>query len=106
MLPKTNRLNLTKERFIRGDAQVSERYFKLVVKKGMAGGPKVGFIVSSKVGKAVVRNKVRRTLSESVQRNLLSISKDNHLIFIAFPQASSAKKDEIEISVKKALSKI
>jgi len=45
-------------------------------------------------------------LSESVQRNLLSISKDNHLIFIAFPQASSAKKDEIEISVKKALSKI
>ena len=72
----------------------------------MAGGPKAGFIVSSKVGKSVVRNKVRRALSESVQRNLLIIPKECHLIFIAFPQASSAKKDEIEVSVKKALSKI
>ena len=106
MLPKNNRLNLTRERFAKGDAQFSERSFKLIVKKGMTDGPKIGFIVSGKVGKATTRNKVKRIISEVVEKNLDNLPRNTYLIFIAFPQASTAGKEELVISVDKALSKV
>jgi len=106
MLPKKYRLNLTKGRFKRGDNQVSDRYFKIIVKRDRAVGPKIGFIVSSKVGNAVTRNKVRRSLSDAVEKNIETIPGNNHLIFIAYPQSSSAKSSELSNSVSRALEKI
>ena len=106
MLPKNYRLNITKERFKRGDNQVSDKYFKIIVKKGRIVGPRIGFIVSSKVGNAVTRNKVRRSLSAAVEKNIEEIPSDIHLIFIAYPQSSSAKPVEINDSVSRALTKI
>ena len=106
MLPKKYRLNLAKGRFKSGDNQVSDKYFKIIVKKGRSVGPKIGFIVSSKVGNAVTRNRVRRSLSASVEKNIDTIPGDNHLIFIAYPQSASAKLGEINDSVSKAIVKI
>ena len=106
MLPKNNRLNLTKERFTIGDAQFSERLLKLIVKKGRSDGPKIGFIVSGKVGKATTRNRVRRTLSSVVEKNLDKVPRDSYLIFIAFPQAASVSREELVKSANKALSKV
>ena len=106
MLPKNHRLNLTKERFTKGDSQVSERYFKLLIKKGKAEGPRIGFIVSGKVGKAVVRNSVRRALSKAVEERVDTLPVGLYLIFIAYPQAASATWEELDNSVDKAFTKI
>jgi ribonuclease P protein component len=106
MLPKKNRLNLTKGRFKKGDVQVSDRLFKVVVKKGREQGPKIGFIVNSKVGNAVTRNRVRRRLSDYLEKNIEKLPVDYHLIFIAYPQSSQASAAELYDSVGKALIKI
>ena len=106
MLPKKHRLNLTKRRFNRGDSQVSAKYFKIIVKRGRSDGPKVGFIVNSKVGNAVTRNRVIRSLSAAVESSVANIPKDTYLIFIAHPQVASVEPSEIKISVNRALVKI
>lgn len=106
MLPKRHRLNLKKEKFLKGDAQLPSQFFKLVVKKGVVGGPKIGFIVSGKVGSSVTRNKVKRILSESVEKKIDRIPNNLSLIFIAFPQSAGVTYREIDSSVDKILPKI
>lgn len=106
MLPKKHRLNLTKGRFRIGDNQVSDKYFKIIVKRGRSDGPKIGFIVNSKVGNAVTRNRVRRILSDAVESSIDGIPEDTHLIFIAYPQSASMKQSEISTNVSRALVKI
>lgn len=47
------------------------------------GGVRVGFSVSKKVGKSVVRNKARRRLKEAFKNYEPNIKKNVHIIFIA-----------------------
>lgn len=101
MLPKSHRLNLKRERFLKGDAEFTSPYFKLSIKRGKEPGPKIGFIVSGKVGKAARRNRVKRLLSEAVAKRLIEVPKDAFLIFIAFPKASQASLADIDASVVK-----
>lgn len=58
-------------------------YMVLVVAPRKYGGLGAGFSVSKKVGGAVVRNKVRRRLKESLRQYLLEISANAQIIFIA-----------------------
>ena len=106
MLPKIYRLNLKSERFSRGEKEFTCTFFKLIVKSQRSDKPKVGFIVSGKVGKAAQRNRVRRIFSEVAAKKLGRIPRDLALIFIAFPGSSKAKYEEIDSSFDKALSKL
>ena len=82
MLPKIYRLNLKSERFSRGEKEFTGTFFKLIVKSQRSDKPKVGFIVSGKVGKAAQRNRVRRvflSIVSSWQESNPSLKKSDFL---------------------------
>lgn len=106
MLPKKHRLNLDKERFFKGDFEENSPFFKLTAKKINSNEAKIGFIVSGKVGKATVRNSVRRKFSEAVYKRLGNIPTGLAIIIIAFPKSASAKESELETSFELVLSKL
>jgi ribonuclease P protein component len=57
---------------------------------------RVGFSVSKKVGKSVVRNKVRRRIKESYRINSHMIEKGYNIIFVSRVRANEASFREIE----------
>jgi ribonuclease P protein component len=64
---------------------------------------RVGFSVNKKVGKAVIRNRVKRRLREAVRRELPSVRPGSDLVFIARPAAAGATYWEIAEAVQAAL---
>ena len=67
-------------------------------------GLKVGFSVSRKVGKAVVRNKIRRRLRECF-RPLMGDVKNGLYVVVARPAAAEAAFDALEKDVRYLLRK-
>jgi ribonuclease P protein component len=57
--------------------------------------PRVGFVVSRAVGKAVVRNKVRRRLRSLVRGYLRSLPGGSLLVVRAHPQAATARQADL-----------
>ena len=57
---------------------------------------RVGFSVSKKVGKSVVRNKVKRRIRESYRLNSECIKKGYNMVFISRVKANEATYREIE----------
>lgn len=57
--------------------------------------PRVGFVVSKAVGKAVVRNKVRRRLRAAVRGYLPSLPGGSLLVVRAHPQAATARQADL-----------
>jgi ribonuclease P protein component len=57
--------------------------------------PRVGFVVSRAVGKAVVRNKVRRRLRSIVRGYLPSLPGGSLLVVRAHPQAATARQADL-----------
>lgn len=66
---------------------------------------RIGFSVSKKVGKAVVRNKIKRRLSAIVYSNLKQIKKGFNLIFIAKPEIVNLTFSELQKEIDFALEK-
>jgi len=108
MLPSKNRLKLpVKWDRNRADFQFRTDFFKLISKKvAVEEEPKVGFIITTKVGKATVRNALKRKLVASIGPHLEKLSRGVEIIFIAYPTLAKAKDEDISASVDKALSKI
>ena len=69
------------------------RHLVLYIRKNNSSFGRVGFTVSKKVGKAVVRNRIRRRLKELYRQAEPSIPEGYDLIFVA-------KKNVGEISFK------
>ena len=67
---------------------------------------KVGFSVTKKVGKAVVRNKVKRRIKEAVLKFANNIQSKHTLIFVAKPEIINADfltiVNEVEFLLKKS----
>lgn len=59
----------------------------------------VGFSVSKKVGKAVIRNRVKRRMREAVRHELPQLRSGQDLVFIARPASAEAGYDRIAETV-------
>jgi len=79
---------------------------ELLVMKALPNGlaiSRYGFSISGRVGKAVVRNRVKRLLREILRLTPLQPGWD--IVFIARPRAAGVKYAELEKSVKELLSR-
>ncbi|HEY4695237.1 MAG TPA: ribonuclease P protein component [Candidatus Nanoarchaeia archaeon] len=89
------------------DIQVSNNLFKVVAKKNLQEeGPKIGFIITTKVGKSFTRNRLKRKLSELIRPKLTTLKPGIEAIWILHPGIERAKDEEISLEVDKALSKL
>ena len=106
-MEKENRLKKRKQfnwTFKHGQKCYSKNLI-LVYNSSWAKEYKVGFSVTKKVGKAVVRNKVKRRLKEVVRKFKNNIAPKHTLIFIAKPEVVNISFDEIVCEVQYLLKK-
>jgi ribonuclease P protein component len=78
----------------------SNQLLVLYVMRNRRAFNRVGISVSKKVGKSVIRSRVKRLISESYRLNKDSIKKGYDLVFIARTAANDKSYYEIEKSLK------
>ncbi len=89
------------------DLQANSKIFKVIAKETkLAVSSKVGFIISTKVGKAVIRNRLRRKLEKLLRGRLEESRAGLELIIIAHPGSAQANDEEISTNLNQVLSKI
>jgi ribonuclease P protein component len=92
MLPKENRLRRSSDfaRTRRLGRSAGTAVGVLYVLPTRNPHARVGFSVSKRIGKATVRNRVKRLFREAVRHRLLTILPAQDLVFIARPPANGA----------------
>lgn len=60
---------------------------------------RVGFVVSGKVGKAAVRNKVKRRLRAAVREWLPAMTPGYDIVIVAYPSSAEAAYHELEVEL-------
>lgn len=104
--PKSSRL-LKRPEFLRvnNGTKVVTALLVVRMKEGASGQARFGLVVSKKVGNAVVRNRVKRWLRESLRRQQHGLpSRD--FVFIARPAAATAGLDAIWRDVALAFTRL
>ncbi len=88
MLPKNNRLNLSKDfKWVASGRALNTKYAKLFIKSGENQEPKIGVAVATKMfKKAVDRNRAKRSMFAAFQSILSQLPKD--LNIVALPNVS------------------
>jgi ribonuclease P protein component len=108
MLPKINRIKKKKdfEEIFKKGASFKNSLLILKVVKNNFNESRFGFIVSQKVSKkAVVRNKIRRRLSEIIKAEFNNIKSGLDLVFISLNGIEKREFFEIKESVASLLTK-
>ncbi len=109
MLTKENRLrknNDFKSVFENGKS-VSNELFFLKFKKNNLGINRFGFVIGTKITKkAVLRNKIKRRLTEIIKKKLDEIESGLDIILIAKPKVINKNYSEIKQSIDDLFKKI
>lgn len=106
-MKKENRLKKRKEfaYIFRKGESFSSKYLVLTYAPSKLKTFKIGFSCGKKVGKAVVRNKVKRRLKEAVYFYRNNIAPKYNYIFVAKPSSCDASFDELKQNVEYLLKK-
>ncbi len=101
MLPKRYRLRRTRDfaRVRRFGRSSGSQLLILYVLPTRSPDIRVGFSVSKRVGKATVRNRVKRLMREAVRQHLSAIRPGQDLVFIARPAAAEAPYHQVSETV-------
>lgn len=107
MLNKKFRLTKRKEfgYIYKNGKKLNSKALNLVVINTKFDHSRFGFVVSKKVGKAHVRNKIKRQISEIVRTNLQIFPKHNY-IFVAKPEIKELTFSEIKQNVFELVEKV
>lgn len=107
MLKKQNRLIKRKEfgYIHKHGKKVFSPYMTLVYIGTKLEQPRFGFVVSKKVGHAVVRNKIKRQLSEIVRLNLHVFNPNYNYVFSVKPAMAGMPYNEMEKEVFKTFAR-
>ncbi len=106
MLSKKNRLKKKSDfaRVFKEGKSLKENFLVLRAAKGAQGPARFGIVVSRKVSKkAVLRNKIKRRISESIRLKIKKIKKEVDVLLIAVPGLEKKEAREIEETVDKLL---
>ena len=106
-MKKQNRIKKRKEfnYIFRNGENINGKFVSLITTSNKTNVFKVGFSVSKKVGKSVVRNKVKRRIKEAVYLYRTLLQKKTNYIFVAKSKASEATFEEIKNNVLDLLTK-
>ncbi len=108
MLPPKNRLKKKTdfERVFRKGKAVREDFLLLKFAKNNLETSRFGFVVGQKISKkAVLRNKVKRRLRETVKKKLSEIKPGFDGVWVALKGSETQNFEEIKAVVKKILQK-
>lgn len=108
MLKAENKLNLSREfsKLKKFGVVLHQPFYTVLYSKSKTNQKKIGFVLSSKVGKAVERNRAKRLLSEVVRANLEKFPEGVDIVFIARSNIKDVKYEDLDLSVNQVLSKI
>jgi ribonuclease P protein component len=101
MLPRENRLKRSRDftRVRRRGRASSSPLATLYVLPTRTDDVRVGFSVSKRVGKAAIRNRVKRLFREAARKDLPRVRRGQDLVFIARPSAAGASYADIAETV-------
>lgn len=107
-MKKENRIKKRKEfnYIFRNGQVINSKYVNLLTTSSKLKKFKVGISVSKKVGKAVVRNKVKRRIKEAVNKQINLLQTKTNYIFVAKVGSSEASFNQIFDCVKYCLTKL
>ncbi len=109
VLPKENRLNKKKdfERVFKRGKGFKEDFLFIKIIKNDLETSRFGFIVSQKISKkAVIRNKIKRRMRESVRTALKDAARGYDIVFLPSSDITKRSFKEINEAINKALIKI
>lgn len=108
MLAKINRIKKKKdfEIIFKNSKSFKTSLFIFRIMKNSLGISRFGFVVSKKLSKsAVVRNKVRRRLSEAIKAEINNIKPETDLVIIALPGVEKKEFSEVKEAINNTLIK-
>ncbi|MCH4891231.1 ribonuclease P protein component [Acidaminobacter sp. JC074] len=79
---------------------IVNRHVVMYYRKNQLGYNQVGFSVSKKVGKAVVRNRVKRLMKESFRMNHEKLAEGYDFVFVARVRSKDSTYQEIDKAMK------
>ena len=106
MLPAGSRLHTSDDfaAVVRSGRRAGTRHLVVhLLSTGRSSAPRAGFVVSSKVGNAVVRHRVTRRLRPLVREELTGLPAGSDVVVRALPSASTASSSELGRDLRSGL---